>query len=91
MKPHKIRNIDLSICNAEQKIAYNYLSCYYDMKKSDLLEFCQKALYREKDKSMKRYDIDLIYHYILSSYSNYVISANHPILTSYEAIGELIK
>lgn len=87
--PHKIRNIDKSICNCEQKIAYNYLSSYYDMTKSDFLDFCQKSLARQKENQMKKYDIDLIYHYLLNSYNKY-ITAGHPILTSYEAIGEII-
>lgn len=89
IKPHKIRNVDIEICNAEQKIAYNYLSTYYNsMSRFNLLDYCQKCLAR--DAGNKKYNVDLVYHYILSSYDRF-INAKYHILTSYEAIGELIR
>lgn len=89
-KSHKIRKIDKSICNCEQKIAYNYLVTYYDsMNKNKFLDFTQNSLAREKNNSMKKYDIDLIYHYILQSYDRYIANKYH-ILASYEEIGSVI-
>lgn len=35
MKMHKIRNVDKSVCTAEQKIAYNYAFVWRETLKKD--------------------------------------------------------
>ena len=88
-KAHAIPGIKKAVCNAEQKIAYNLLVQYRDIEKHKALDSIQKALIREQAGSLKKYDIDLIYHYILQSYERYM--QHFSILWSYEEIGSLIK
>lgn len=86
--PHKIRSIDIDTCNCEQKIAYNYLFSYSDIAKHKALDIIQKSLATEINR--KKYDIDLIYHYILSSYDRFMQYNKSHILTSYLEIGSVI-
>ena len=86
---HKIRNIDINICNCEQKIAYNYLFANCDIPKDKALNIIQFSLARTPG-IYKKYDIDLIYHYVLSSFDRYINYNHSHILTSYEEIGKVI-
>lgn len=91
-KPHKIRGIDKNICCCEQVIAYNFLFSYADgsnRSKERNLSLIQDNLSREKSGSMKKYDIDLIYHYILQSYDRYTTGNAH-IFSNYEALAAVI-
>jgi hypothetical protein len=91
MKSHKIYGIDKSVCNAEQKIAYNYSFTYIDGKpleyKDHILWCIKESLYR--DEKMKRFNIDLIYHYILNNYEKY--QAKPFIASQYETIGTFFE
>ena len=88
-KPHKIPNVDVNICNCEQKIAYNYLFANCDIPKEKALDIIQNRLSRN-EKVKNKYDIDLIYHYVLSSFDRYMKYNNSHILTSYAEIGSVI-
>ena len=89
-KSHKIRNVDLSVCNCEQKIAYNYLFSWTinERDKTYILSCIQSDLSRRSD--MDKYDKDLIYHYILQNFSRY-IEAGRPIFGDFESLGKFIK
>lgn len=86
--PHKLRNIDLDTCNCEKVLAYNFLFRYADIEKHKALDIIQKSLMN--DINRKKYDIDLIYHYVLSSYSRFMQHNKSHILTSYSEIGSVI-
>lgn len=91
-KPHKIPGTPKNICCCEQKIAYNFLFSYVDgssRSKETNLSLIQNHLSREQSGSLKKYDIDLIYHYILQSYDRYLTGKNH-IFTSYEGLAAVI-
>lgn len=89
-KPHKIPGIDKNICNAEQKIAYNYLFANAKTApRHKALDIIQRSL-AAGTINPKKYDIDLIYHYILQSIERYVNYNNSGILTSYAEIGKVI-
>jgi len=90
-KSHKINGIDKNICNAEQKIAYNYLFAYAKTAtKNKALDIIQKSLAAGQSVDPKKYDIDLIYHYVLQSIDRYQNYNNSGILTSYAEIGKVI-
>lgn len=103
MKCTKIKNIDKSICTAEQKIAYNYAFMYADIGKqiinSDAPAFVkdgemQKILNLviesvKKDEKMKRFNIDAIQVSFRQGFSNYC--ENFFIASTYESIGECFK
>ena len=90
-KSHKIPGIDKKICNAEQKIAYNYLFAWSKTNpRNKALDVIQMSLASGQSVSPKKYDIDLIYHYCLQSIDRYVNYNNSGILTSYEEIGNVI-
>ncbi len=92
MNFHKIRNIDKSVCTAEQKIAYNYaLSDYLWVMKSDLelYEYLQNVSERIKnDRNMFKYDINAIIHCLRNGFIDYCKMKYH-IVTSYEEIGRI--
>lgn len=90
-KPHKIPGIEKSVCNAEQKIAYNFLFARHDTPKYKALDMIQKALAAGKETNFKKYDIDLIYHYVLQSYERYMTHNKTGILWSYSEIGNVIN
>ena len=91
-KSHKIPGVAKNVCCCEQKIAYNFLFSWawnsYETK-SKILSLIQNDLIREKDGKFKKYDIDLIYHYVLQSYDRYITGHDH-IFTSYEALAAVI-
>lgn len=89
-KPHAIPSIKKTVCNAEQKIAYNFLFARHDTPKNKALDTIQKSLAAGKETNFKKYDIDLIYHYILQSYDRYMKYNSTGILWNYEEIGSVI-
>lgn len=89
-KSHKIPGILKNVCNAEQKIAYNFLFARHETPKHKALDMIQRQLSEEQYTTFKKYDIDLIYHYILQSYERYMQHNNTGILWSYEEIGSVI-
>ncbi len=104
MKKHKIRNVDISVCCAEQKIAYNlaFSHCtnfkeqYEKIKGNDFLiaDFVIQLrdfaikLYKQGRDYTGRYDIDLIQHCLHNGIENY-FKANCKICSSYEEIGKI--
>ena len=92
-KPHKIPGIDKNICNAEQKIAYNFLFIWADgctgNDKNYSLNCIQRSLSEGQKTTFKRYDVDLIYHYIVSSWDRYKNSKYH-IFSSYTDLASII-
>ena len=100
MKMHKIRNIDKSVCTAEQKIAYNYAFMWRKTLKkihdSDAMQVVKHQAYQDvinsvirgiKEQSIdKRYNIDAIVHCFRNGIENYI--NGYSILTSYEEIGK---
>lgn len=89
-KAHKIPRIDKSICNAEQKIAYNLLFAHFDIERSKAIDLIQKKLSREEQTTFKKFDIDLIYHYCLQSIDRHRSHNNTGILWNFEEIGAVI-
>ena len=92
-KPHKIPGVEKSVCCAEQKIADNLLFMWAKgstgNEKTYSLSCIQNQLAREKDTTFKRFDIDLVYHYILQSWDRYR-NAECYIFTSYEDLASVI-
>lgn len=103
MKYHKIKNVPLEICTAEQKISYNlafsnahlFKSEYQKMpmqfQKNEVvyqaLKFCMKQ-WRASYNFDSKYDIDSIFCCLNAGLENY-IKNNCPILSSYEDIGSI--
>lgn len=103
MKYHKIRNVPLEVCTAEQVIAYNYAFAYYDkfekeykiqvigLHKSDIahefVRFCLDCI-KNNQKIMQRYDIDAIFSCLMAGREKY-LEADYHILTSYKEVGEM--
>ena len=103
MKYHKIPGVEKTLCTAEQKIAYNYASAYYDTfykeykiqvtehYKHDVLidfrDFCMDAICKN-EKITKKYDIDSIFCCLNAGLCSFMELEYH-ILTSYEEIGEM--
>ena len=101
MKYHKIRNIPLTVCTAEQKIAYNLafsnshifkkefdrMPCAFQ--KSEVaaaaVRFCMKQW--GYSESVNKYDIDAIFSALNAGMEDY-IKNNCPIFASYENIGK---
>lgn len=93
LKGHKIPGVDKSVCNKEQKVAYNLLFAHCGILKNNrniALDLIQKNLARAPHIYYKNLNIDLIYHYVLQSIDRYAKYNNSGILTSYEEIGKLI-
>ena len=97
MKYHKIKNIDKSVCTAEQKIAYNlawYECCGAENLTADdcenVIEGCMKHWSREIAKCPKsaQYDSDAILASLNAGMRNYIASGCR-IPSSYEAVGEM--
>ena len=104
-KVKKIRNVDIDICCAEQKIAYNYAFSYYDIfwKK---YQNAQNTAHKEEitqqavdfvlkdieciDKTVSKYNVDVIIIAFRNGFENYC-NLKHHILNSYEEVGTLFK
>ena len=96
MKTHKIKGINIEVCNAEQKIAYNFLfSWTLNKHDKDYAYKCVKeSIYEEMEEkrvcvhptNWKRYNVEYILELFHNYYDKY-IEAGTPIFSSYEAIG----
>ena len=96
MKTHKIKGINIEVCNAEQKIAYNFLfSWTLNKHDKDYVYKCVKeSIYEEMEgkrvcihpTNWKRYNVEYILELFHNYYDKY-IEAGTPIFSSYEAIG----
>lgn len=100
MKYHKIRNIPLTVCTAEQKIAYNlaFSNGHIFKKEFDRMpcafqkngvvtaavKFCMKIW--DNNENASKYDIDSIFCALNAGMEDY-IKNNCPIYASYEDIG----
>ena len=94
MKFHKIRNVEKSVCTAEQKIAYNFAFADYswamrsDMELWQYLDSVTKRIYESHPEIVKRYDVDAIIHCLRNGFINYCKSKNH-VMGSYDEIGKM--
>ena len=104
MNYHKIRNVPLEVCTAEQKIAYNlawdlYINFDFDKKLSIApTGWCKSELiFQAKDYCVKRikrtekwqkFDIDAILSAWMLGIEDYMLNTNK-ILTSYEEVGRV--
>ena len=101
---HKIKNIPLTECTAEQKIAYNLSFAYYynvleeynrlpmQFQKSELVYTSIRKmldLYRMgRDYKPGKYNEDAIFCALNAGFENY-LKAKYHILSSYKEIGEM--
>lgn len=97
---HKIRNVPLSVCTAEQKIAYNLAFANWDVfkkeyermpcefQKSEVIHTAIKFMIEQYTRTYTdtRYDVDMIFSALNAGLKTYV--KGFPILYSYEQIGE---
>ena len=104
MTYHKIKNIPLTECTAEQKIAYNLSFAYYynvleeynrlpmHFQKSELVYASVRKmldLYRMgRDYKPGKYNEDAIFCALNAGFENY-LKAKYHILSSYKEIGEM--
>ena len=104
MKYHKIKNIPLDVCTAEQKIAYNLAFSNYALfekqyhalpmhfQKRDLISYAvHKMIDMYKcgyDYIDGKYNIDAIFSALNAGFENY-LCADYHILTSYKDIGNM--
>lgn len=99
MKTHKIKNIDRSICTAEQKIAYNFAFSDYTHIERVQREYSQavasETAYRLRDIHIEelkrqgtRYNLDAIFCAYNAGIWDYIKLKYH-ILTTYEEIGKI--
>ena len=104
MTYHKIKNIPLTECTAEQKIAYNLSFAYYynvleeynrlpmQFQKSELVYASVRKmldLYRMgRDYKPGKYNEDAIFCALNSGFENY-LKAKYHILSSYKEIGAM--
>ena len=104
MKYHKIKNIPLTVCTAEQKIAYNLSFAYYynvlkeynrlpmQFQKSELVYTSVRKmldLYRMgRDYKPGKYNEDAIFCALNAGFENY-LKAKYHILSSYKEIGAM--
>lgn len=89
MKYHKIRNVPMNVCTAEQKIAYNIAFAHYEIAGTyhSYAEAAQNFVSWCKD-SIKNYDIDAVFCALNAGLENYC-KAKYRILSSYEEIGRM--
>ena len=103
MKYHKIRNVPLEVCTAEQMIAYNAAFASRDLfvkqfkaqvvqlHRGDIclefVRFCLNKL-KQNEKILKKYDIDSIQCALNAGAENY-LDSNNSILSSYEEVGKM--
>ena len=104
MKYHKIRNVEMNVCTAEQKIAYNLAFMWHDTikrvynanetagnKRACITDAVHKIieLYQQGyDYKPNKYDIDAIFCALMYGLEDY-IKNDFEILTSYEQIGKM--
>lgn len=102
-KCNKIKNVDKSVCTAEQKIAYNYAFSWYDIGKKiidkNIPEFVKSESFYQIEKEitkdiknnpkMQKYNIDIIIIAFRQGFKNYC--ENFFIATDYKKIGEVFK
>lgn len=91
MKYHKIRNVPLEICTAEQMIAYNIAFANYDWIRTrafanwrdEIRTICGRYA---KDPKFTRYDMDAVQSALLAGFEQYALC---PFIASdYEKIGK---
>ena len=90
MKYHKIRNVPLTVCTAEQKLAYNIAFANSDWVKRSKLgwreEISRICSRMQNDPEYKRFDIDAVKSALFAGFENYMY---YPfIATSYEQISK---
>ena len=101
MKYHKIRNVPLAVCTAEQMQAYNFSCLYYDeikkaynkctcnFQKADVIREGVKYIMNRLSENVKsKFDIDAIFCCLNAGLENYLNSKYH-IIASYEEIGKI--
>ena len=101
MKYHKIINIPLSVCTAEQKLAYNFACMYYNeikaaydkctcnFQKSDIIhQGVDYILNRLSEQVKNRYNVDAIQCCLQSGLETY-LNCKYHIIASYEEIGKI--
>lgn len=99
-KVHKIPNVNIEVCNAEQKIAYNYLFSWtlnkhdkeyaYECVKSQIYGEIEGKIHTFHPTNWKRYNVDYILELFYRNYDKY-IEAGKPIFSNYEDLGGFIK
>lgn len=90
MKYHKIRNVPLNVCTAEQKIAYNIAFANYTWIRqtgvnwrAEIQKICSRYA---KDPKFQRYNMDAVQSALYAGFEEY---AYYPfIATDYEKIGK---
>ena len=99
MKYHKIRNVPLNVCTAEQKIAYNLACRYYDLvikeynrlpmqfQKAELIHQVIQKIMELYRCNKTKYDEDAIFSALNAGLENY-INLKYHVLMSYKEIGE---
>ena len=103
MKYHKIRNVEMNVCTAEQKIAYNLAFSWRDLVKNvynandtamnknacitDAVHKMIECYQRGYDYKPNKYDIDAIFCALIYGLEDY-INSDFGILSSYEEIGK---
>ena len=99
MTYHKIKNIPLSVCTAEQKIAYNLSFMYYDtvikeynqlpmqFQKTELINKSIQKIMELYRSNKTKYDEDAIFSALNAGLENY-INLKYHVLMSYKEIGE---
>lgn len=100
LKYHKIRNVDMDICTAEQVVAYNtayriYIDSRFNWKADAprfiMLEAIQYAIddYVELLKKQGcKYNIDAVQCCLRAGLDSYLFSAKQHILTDYDEVGK---
>lgn len=103
LKYHKIRNVPLEVCTAEQKIAYNlawsnidiikksYDRCMTGTQKSDVVLEAVNMCIRHWKNSYShenKYNIDAIFSALMAGMEKYINTKYH-ILLSYDEIGKM--
>lgn len=100
LKCRKIRNVEKSVCTAEQKIAYNYAFSWYEtgknIVKADTFKYIKCKAMSEIERlvtedilnkeEMKKYNIDAIIIAFRNGFWKYC--KDFFIATNYEAIGK---
>lgn len=103
MKYHKINNIPLETCTAEQKIAYNLAFAHYDLflkeynrmptghARAEVIHHAARKMiewYKGGYSYTNKYNIDLIFSALLAGLENY-FNTKYKILSSYKEIGKI--
>ena len=90
MKYHKIRNVPLDVCTAEQKVAYNLAFSHHDfvVKSGKFHSYAEAAQYIVKNLYHGKYDANAIFCALNAGLENYCKGKYH-IMTSYAEIGAM--